>query len=220
MDMTRSLVAALLLFVSAPQVSAADDITIYWPSPYFNRPDDSTRLAVKLIRQRFDALSVGYYLESLPVRRAVTQYRSDPTGCSVGVTGRAQEGEVASAPMMLFKFWYYVLQGSPLTAPGDVQSAVTISGAELFSSFQDDDRVNWTLAPNYDSVVGMLRSKRVEAATLLEATLPDIEGAEAFRKLEGSPAFAIHMSMVCKDTPRNRDFIEKVDKNWGEPVAF
>lgn len=196
-----------------------ETILLYRPISYYKGSSDSftgkeaadipaERVLFNLLSQIEQPVVVRY----LPLKRAVSQYGASRDDCVVAPRNGEGEPDVVSDVFYASPFWIYVLADSSVQKHEDIRTFGTIDGADMMTGKVIFGATERTFAPNFQSLIAMLLSGRVEAIPLGELALlnePDL--GPKIRRLSEEPYVTIDMRIRCKRTARNELFVSMVN---------
>lgn len=208
---------------TADEVQADDRIVLYRAVSYYSdeasfdsaalRNSPSEQIFAKLMQDAGWSLKIRY----LPLKRAVSLYQADPSGCAITPLPVSTEREQSSEIFYMNPFWIYVLKDRGFTSVDELRSFGNIDGADSFigrTMFADLERIN---APSFQVLIAMLRSRRVDAIPLGElARANEPEVGETIVPLTDEPFLRIPHHLRCKRTLRTMQMLEAVNRAIAE----
>lgn len=214
-----ALVSPAVAALQPENSDAEETILLYRPISYYKGGADSftgkevadipaERVLSRLLAQLEQPVVVRY----LPLKRAISQYGASRDDCIVAPRNGEGEPDVVSDVFYASPFWIYVLNDSPVQSHDNISTFGTIDGADMMTGKVLFGATERTFAPNFQSLIAMLLSGRVEAIPLGELALsnePDL--APKVRRLSDEPYVTIDMRIRCKRTARNELFVSMVN---------
>ncbi len=199
--------------------AAADSILLYRPISYYKTSGDgfSADSVAEITTERalfaiLDRVPQPVSLRYVPLKRAISLYGASVDDCVIAPKVGERELDIVSDVFYRNPFWIYVLKDSPVQSYNDLRSFGTVDGADMLTGRVIFGGLERTFAPNFQSLIAMLLSRRVDAIPLGELAIenePTLVGR--MRRLSEEPYVTIDMRFRCKKSERNEAFIAAVN---------
>lgn len=198
--------------------AASGKRVLYRPISYYSNSSNglSGKLAEDSAVERalfsvVDRLPEPVELRYMPLKRAISLYMASSDACVVAPR-YSEDPDLASEVFYANPFWIYVRADSDFKSYEDLRSFGSIDGADLIAGRVVFGQLERIFAPNFQSLIAMLLSGRVDAIPLGELAL-DNEGElmPRMRRLSEKPFLNLEMRIRCKPTPENRAFLAAVN---------
>lgn len=155
--------------------------------------------------------------EELPLRRARARYDALDRGCVVGVLMPDQPDQLQSKRLISNAFWLFASAGSRVNSLADVRRVGTVIGAELYLAPNTQTGYDWSYTTNFENMIAMLRSGRVDAITLTPRYFQSVRNVDfPLRQLSVDPFINVEMGLRCKPGARAAALIDHVESRWVE----
>jgi len=156
-------------------------------------------------------------VEELPLRRARARYDALDRGCVVGVLMPDQPDQLQSRRLISNAFWLFASAGSPVSSLADVKRVGTVIGAELYLAPDTETGYDWSYTTNFENMIAMLRSGRVDAITLSPRYFQSVKNVSfPLRQLGVDPFINVEMGLRCKKGVRAAALIDHVESRWDD----
>ncbi|WP_417451938.1 hypothetical protein [Kordiimonas sp.] len=202
-----------------PHGDTAAAITLYRPISYYTSGGGSFSGALaentgaeRALTALLARLGAQVNVRYVPLRRAFGRYASSTDACIVVPSKGDGERDIASEIYYRNPFWIYVLKSSGITSFQQLESYGMIDGADAITGRVLFPGLERTYAPNFQSLIAMLRSGRVQAIPLGELAIlnePDID--DDLMRLDENPYLYLDMRLRCKRSPRTQALIDEVN---------
>jgi hypothetical protein len=223
--------ATLLLAVGMPPGAQADDEAgngtaasggrvLYRPISYYSNASDGfsgRTTAASAVEQALLAVLAHVpepvELRYMPLKRAISLYIVSADACVVAPRNGQEEPDLVSDVFYANPFWVYVRADSAFQSYKDLKTFGSIDGADMIAGQVVFGHLERTFAPNFQSLIAMLLSGRVDAIPLGELAL-DNEGdlMPRMRRMTEEPFLTLDMRIRCKPSGENEAFIGAVNK--------
>ncbi|WP_262689825.1 hypothetical protein [Kordiimonas aestuarii] len=200
----------------APEKEA---ITLYRPIGYYRNDNRSfsgeqagTTPAEQTMFSLLDRVDMPVQVRYVPLKRALSLYGSSQNACIIAPSNGEGEPDIVSDVFYSSPFWVYVLKSSGITSYHELTSYGTIDGADVITGRVLFGALERTYAPNFQSLIAMLRSGRVQAIPLGELALANEPGLEEdLVRLDDEPFVTVDMRVRCKRTVSGRALVDMVN---------
>lgn len=146
-----------------------------------------------------------------PLKRALEVYKRSNSACLVHMPGEVSAGELESVPVLINKYWVYVPMESSAETLQDVKLMGSVSAAQDRLTKEELEPFEWLFTFSWESVVDLIRKRRVDAVTLGASAIETVENATAgLRRLSENPFTEIALTVHCKDTPHNAAYLRQL----------